>query len=255
MNRALAFAGRNAKELLRDPLSYLFCMGFPVVMLALMTVINAAIPPEANMTLFQISSLSPGNAVFGLSFVMLFGTLSVSRDRSGAFLTRLRSSPMTPADFLAGYGLPLLAVAAGQYGVNILCSLAIAGLTHAPLSFSGLLLGYVALLPIAVFLIALGILFGSLFSDKSAPPCCSILISLCGVMGGIWFDLGALPQESFLAVLCKILPFSHATNGARAAVAGDLAGMVSAIPVPALWAAAAVIGAILIFRWRLKEGK
>ena len=47
MNRVLAFAGRNLKELLRDPLSYIFCLGFPLVMLVIMSIVNQSIPPES----------------------------------------------------------------------------------------------------------------------------------------------------------------------------------------------------------------
>ena len=95
MKKVLAFSSRNFKELLRDPLSYIFCLGFPLIMLIIMSVINESIPPEANMTLFRIENLAGGIAVFGLSFVMLFTTLTVSKDRSGAFLVRLYATPAT----------------------------------------------------------------------------------------------------------------------------------------------------------------
>ena len=42
--RLTVFASRNGKELLRDPLSYLFCLGLPLMMLILMTIINGSIP-------------------------------------------------------------------------------------------------------------------------------------------------------------------------------------------------------------------
>ena len=60
MNRVLAFSGRNLKELLRDPLSYIFCLGFPLVMLVIMSIVNQSIPPEAGMTIFNIENLAGG---------------------------------------------------------------------------------------------------------------------------------------------------------------------------------------------------
>ena len=93
--RIKAFVERNIKELLRDPLSYLFCLGFPVVMLVLMTIINKSIPPQANMTVFRIDNLCAGITVFGLTFLMLFATLLTSKDRTSSFLMRLYASPMT----------------------------------------------------------------------------------------------------------------------------------------------------------------
>ena len=69
MNRILAFSGRNLKELLRDPLSYIFCLGFPLVMLVIMSIVNQSIPPEAGMTIFNIENLAGGIAMFGQSFI------------------------------------------------------------------------------------------------------------------------------------------------------------------------------------------
>ncbi len=70
--KAVVFAGRNAKELLRDPISYIFCLGFPLVMLAIMTVLNENIAAEANMVIFRIDYLSSRIAVLGLSVVMIY---------------------------------------------------------------------------------------------------------------------------------------------------------------------------------------
>ena len=106
-----AFASRNAKEILRDPLSYIFCLGFPVVMLVIMTIVNESIPPEAGMDIFNIDKLSPGVTVFGLTFVMLFTTILISKDRSTAFLARLCGAPMKSWEFLAGYILPVFVIA------------------------------------------------------------------------------------------------------------------------------------------------
>ncbi len=112
MNKISAFSVRNFKEIIRDPLSYIFCLGFPLVMLIVMTVINDGIPPQTGMTIFRIDNLAGGIAVFGLTFVMLFTCLNVAKDRSGAFLVRLYATPMRSEDFILGYVLPtsLLAV-------------------------------------------------------------------------------------------------------------------------------------------------
>ena len=42
--RALTFAKRTAKEILRDPLTLAFGLGFPVVLLLLLSAIQANIP-------------------------------------------------------------------------------------------------------------------------------------------------------------------------------------------------------------------
>lgn len=251
MKRAFLFAGRCLRELVREPLSYIFCIGFPLVMLALMTMVNSMIP-EGTMTLFNIDNLSAGIAVFALSFVMLFATLSVSKDRAGAFLTRLFSSPMTAFDFIAGYTLPLIAISIAQFAVTFLCGALIGLANGTPLSLGGIVLCCLSLLPIALFFIGIGILFGTLFGERAAPPCCSIIISICGVLGGIWFDTSIIPANNPLRIICDVLPFSHATNAARALIGGSGESVCVDLIVCAAWAAAAWLGAVLAFRMRMR---
>ena len=129
MNRTLAFADRNRKEILRDPLSYIFCLAFPLVMLAVMTLVNTSIPKESGMTVFRIDNLCVGIAVFGQTFVMLFTGLTVSKDRSGSFLIRMYATPMEPADFTMGYMLPMLVIALAQNVLIYLASLLISLIT------------------------------------------------------------------------------------------------------------------------------
>ena len=112
--KSLVFAKRVLKEITRDPLSYIFCLGFPMVMLVIMSVVDRSIPAQANMTVFHIENLGPGIAYFGLTFVMLFSSIQVSKDRTTALLLRLYASPMTPADYIIGYTLPVCLLALAQ---------------------------------------------------------------------------------------------------------------------------------------------
>ena len=254
MKRAFVFARRNLKELLRDPLSYIFCLGFPIVMLLIMTAINSMIP-EGAQDIFNIDKLAPGIAVFALSFIMLFAALSISKDRAGAFLTRLFATPMRAYEFTVGYILPLVIIALGQFAITYICAVIIGSITGVTLSIEGIILSCISLLPAAVFFISAGLFFGTLLSDKSAPPCSSILISLCGIMGGIWFDLNNVPDDNVFAIICRILPFSHATDAARAALSGDLSGIWIHIAICSAWAIALLIAAVLTFKWRMMSDK
>ena len=73
MKRTMVFAKRNLIEVYRDPLSWIFCIAFPIVMLIIMSIVNSAIPKEAGNTLFRIDNLAGGIAIFGQMFVMLYG--------------------------------------------------------------------------------------------------------------------------------------------------------------------------------------
>lgn len=138
--RAAAFAKRNLKELLRDPLTLFFGLGFPLVLLVLMNVIQRNVPVQ----IFALETLAPGIALFGLTFLALFSGLLLARDRTSAFLARLTASPMTAADFLLGYLLPLLPLAVGQSAI-CLGAAAVLGL---PLSWN-LLAVVLSLIPSA----------------------------------------------------------------------------------------------------------
>ena len=105
--RMLSYAKRTTKEILRDPLSLIFGLGFPVMLILILSAIQANIP----VSIFEIESLAPGMTIFGLSFMTLFSAQLISKDRESTFLQRLYASPMTAMDFILGYTLPILPLA------------------------------------------------------------------------------------------------------------------------------------------------
>ena len=250
MKRTAAFAVRNWKELVRDPWSYAFCLGFPLVMLLVMTLVNESIPAEAGMTLFQIENLSGGIAVFGLTFLMLFVCLTVSKDRGGAFLMRLYATPMTPTDFIAGYLLPTGALALAQVSITFAASLAIAAVQGVSLRPLGLLLALAALLPTIVLFLSLGLLFGTLFTEKAAPGLCSVVISFASFLGGVWFDVDSV--GGILKKICTALPFVHCVKAARLAASLTFEGIGLHLLITCAYAAAVAVLAVVVFRGKMR---
>jgi ABC-2 type transport system permease protein len=216
--RTLVFAKRNLTELLRDPLSYIFCLGFPAVMLLIMTVINKSIPAEAGLTVFRIDNLSGGIAVFGLSFIMLFSALLLSQDRTSAFLTRLYASPMKAAEFIGGYYLPVLLLAVLQSVITFALSFAAAAEENVDMNVVRTLLGVLCLIPTAVMFAGFGFLFGSLLSASAAPGLCSVIISAAGILGGIWMDMESIGGG--LRRVCLALPFYRSVRAVRSVMNG-----------------------------------
>ena len=159
MNRTMVFAKRNLMEMSRDVLSYIFCVGFPLIMMILMTLVNSGIPKKSGMDIFNIDNLTGGIIVFGHTFIMLFTALNVSKDRSGSFLIRLFSSPMKSSEFANGYILPNIIVALMQGILAIVSAMIVSLIIDFKLSVAGLLLGVVSAIPSAVFFIALGLIF------------------------------------------------------------------------------------------------
>ena len=102
--RMLTFAKRNVKEITRDPLTVIFGLGFPLILILLLSLIQANIP----VPLFEIEHLAPGVTVFGLSFMTLFSATLIAKDRQSSFLQRLYTTPMSALDFILGYTLPII---------------------------------------------------------------------------------------------------------------------------------------------------
>jgi ABC-2 type transport system permease protein len=237
--RLLAFAPRNRKELLRDPLNFAFGLGFPLVILLLLSAIQANIP----VSLFNIEKLAPGIAVFGLSFIALFSGTLIAKDRTTSFLVRLFASPLSASDFILGYALPLLPMAILQSTVCFVVSFFL-GL---PVNLN-VLLALVVLIPPAILYIGIGLLAGSLLTDKQVGVCGALLTNVSAWLSGTWFDLN-LVGGAFKRI-AYALPFAHAVDAAKAAIAGDYAAI-----LPNLWwviGYAAVIMAIAVIAFKRK---
>ncbi len=209
--RLTAFASRNTKEILRDPLNLAFGIGFPLVVLLLLSAIQANIP----VSLFKIEKLTPGIAVFGLSFFSSFSGMLIAKDRSSSLLIRLFASPLTSSDFILAYTLPLIPMAIAQ---SVICFLAavVLGLT---VNFN-VLLALMVLIPSSILYISIGLLAGSLLNDKQVGGICgALLINLSAWMSGAWFDLN-LVGGTFRAIAYG-LPFVHAVEATKAALSGN----------------------------------
>ena len=206
-----AFAKHCGKEILRDPINIGFGLGFPLVLLFLLSAMQANIP----VSLFELQTLTPGLCVFGLSFMTLFSATLIARDRESAFLQRLYTTPLTGLDFMAGYMLPMLPIVLGQSAICYLCA-AFLGL---PVNIN-ILYAIVGILPMAIFNISLGLLCGSIFGVKQVGGICgALLTNLSAWLSGVWFDLSLI--GGVFEAIAKWLPFSHAVEMEKALLAGD----------------------------------
>lgn len=248
--KSLIFASRNIKELMRDPLSWIFCLGFPIVMLIVMTLINESIPPEAGMTIFRIDNLAPGIAIFGLAFIMLFACLLISGDRKDAFLLRIFTSPMKSADYIIGYILPLIVLSIGQFIITIIAALIMGTIYDVSLNIGNMLFAIITSIPCVIMMIGFGIIFGTLFNKNAAPGLASIIITFSGMLGGIWMDIEAMGGT--LMDICNALPFYHAVKSARAAFAGNFETSLTESGIVLIWATVTIILSIVIFKRKMR---
>ena len=241
--RMLTFAGRNTKEILRDPLNLFFGLGFPLVLILLLSAIQASIP----VSLFEIQHLTPGITVFGLSFMTLFSATLLSKDRSSSLLRRLYTTPMTPTDFILGYTLPILPLSVAQSAVCYAVALPL-GLTPSV----GILYALLLILPVSLLFISMGLLFGSILTDKQVGGICgALLTNLSAWLSGIWFDLELVGGVFKRIAYC--LPFVHAVELERAALNGDPDGILPHLLWVLAYAAVILAAAILLFLRQMKR--
>ena len=241
--RMRTFAIRNTKEILRDPLNLAFGLGFPLILILLLSAIQANIP----VSMFEIAHLTPGITVFGLSFMSLFTATIIAKDRGSSLLQRLYTTPLTSLDFILGYTLPMIPISLAQGVICYIAAIALGLPVTAHILYAVLLL-----IPVALLYIGLGLLCGSVLTDKQAGGICgALLTNVSAWLSGIWFDL-ELVGGAFRKI-AYALPFVHAVEMERAVLAGNFAGI-----FPHLWwvlgyAAILFSAAVFLFLRQMKK--
>lgn len=241
--KLLTFSQRTAKEILRDPLNLGFGLGFPLVLIVLLSAIQANIP----VGLFEIQTLTPGITVFGLSFMTLFAATLIAKDRESALLQRLYTTPLTAVDFIFGYALPVLPIAVAQ---SLVCYL-VAILLGLPITIT-IIYAVLFIIPVSLFFIALGLLCGSILSVKQVGGICgALLTNLTAWLSGVWFDLSLLGDT--WKKVANLLPFVHAVELEKAVLNGNYGDIFPHIYWVLGYTAITVLFAVLFFLRQMKK--
>ena len=241
--KTVIFANRVMKEIRRDPISLFFGLVFPLILLLLLSAINSSIPVD----LFNISSLAPGIAVFGLSFMAVFTAQVVAKDRASSFLTRLFTTPMKSHNFILGYMLPLVVMSVIQVALCLFAALFL-GLDFSITIFAVILI----LIPMALIYIGIGLICGTLLSEKAAVGICgALLTNLSAWLSGVWFDLELV--GGVFKDIANVLPFVHAVEIGKAVLNGHYEDI-----FPHLWwvmgyAMIIVVISIIVFKKKTQE--
>ena len=245
VSRIYALSKRNAKEIVRDPLSLIFTFGLPLFMEVLFYLLFHKLTDQ-----FQMKYLAPGIVVFSQAFLALFTGQLIALDRSTSFLTRLYVSRAKPVEFLLSYALPILPLTLLQSVLFFV----VGGIFDTELFGAGMAFAILFGIFTSLFYIAMGILFGSVCSEKSIGGIASILVACQSLLSGMWFPIEGLGQG--MLNLMDALPFRNATQLVQNAALGF------GDPWVDLWrpflvllgyTLAAFIGAVLIFRRKMKQ--
>ena len=247
--RIAMFSMRNMKEILRDPINFFFGLGLPLILLALLSYINANIPPEANNPMFGIANLAPGLAMFGSVFMALFAGMLLAKDRTSSFLMRLFTSPMNAVDFLLGYTAPMLIMTAMQTTITIIA----ACLFGLPVTVNIFLA--IPLTGLTSFLfIGIGLLCGSLMSDKAVGGICgALLTNVAGWLSGVFIPIDLIGGG--FRIVTHILPFYHSVEAIKQALAGDYSAILPHVSIVLAYTIVIYLVAIFAFRRSMSGDK
>ena len=247
--RILLFAKRNTKEVLRDPINFFFGLGFPIILLVLLSIINDAIPPEAENPMFEIRNLAPGLAMFGSVFMALFSGMLLSKDRTSSFLMRLFTSPMTSVDFILGYTLPMLAMTIVQAAITLLT----AGAFGLEITINFLFAVIVTALTSLLF-VGTGLLFGSLMNDKAVGGICgALLTNVAGWLSGVFIPIDLIGGA--FKKITNILPFYHSVEAIKSTLSGNFGHAFSHLAVVMSYTIVIFVLAIIVFQRRMNGEK
>ena len=237
--RMLNFAKRNFKELIRDPLSLIFEIALPLFLLFIFQQFN--IPDE----IYSIENFTPSIILFGFAFITLFSSTLIAKDRTSSLLIRLGTSPMKSSDYILGYILSIIPIILIQNVLFFTLAMILG------LKFSiGIIYTILASLVISIFFISLGILIGSVTSEKGTGGIGSLIVQLVCFTSGMYFS-NEMVGKGF-AFLCKILPFESCLNIIKGVLNNNL-DLISTrnIIVFLVYAVVTLVVSIIVFKKKM----
>lgn len=235
MMRILTFTKRNFKEIIRDPLSIIFAILLPLFLLYIF--MQFKIPSEV----YSIENFTPGIIIFSLSFITMFTATLVAKDRSTSLTIRLGVSPMKGIDYILGYGLSVIPIVLIQsilfFAVAIILGL----------NFSvNIIYTILVVIPISVLFILLGILIGTITSEKSSSGVSSIIVQLVAFTSGMYFSTDMV--GSTFNTICKILPFKSVLNVTKGILNNNITNLKSSIVLINIYIIIIAVFAVALFK-------
>lgn len=238
--KMMTFAKRNFKELVRDPISLIFCIGLPLFLLIIFQ--QFKIPSSV----YSIENFAPSIIIFSFGFLSLFSGQLIARDRTTSLLTRLFVSPLSISDYIIGYIVALLPLAIIQCTLFILVA-----------SFYGMnltiysLLTILLMIPVAILFISLGLLIGFSCNDKQAPGVASIIIQLIAFTSGMWFDISIV--SGLFKLICNVLPFRYAVDLSRSIMSCSMGDILIPLLIILGYTILVLFVSSLIFKKKMKS--
>ena len=236
--RTLTFAQRNFKEIIRDPLSIIFAIILPLFLLYIFQ--QFKIPNEV----YSIENFTPGIIIFSLAFITMFTASLVAKDRTSSLTARLGVSPMKGTDYILGYTLAVVPLVLIQ-NILFFITAVILGL-----KFNiNVIYTILAVIPISMLFISLGILIGTITTEKSSSGVSSIVVQLVAFTSGMYFTTDMVGNT--FSTICHILPFESSLNITKGILNSSYNNILFSIVIVSIYTIIVVILAIVLFKRKM----
>ena len=233
--RTITFAKRNLKEIIRDPLSIIFSLILPLFLLYIFE--QFKIPNEV----YKIENFTPGIIIFSLSFITMFTASLVAKDRSTSLTTRLGVSPMKEIEYILGYALSVVPIVLLQNIIFFVAAI-ILGLKPS----INIIYTILAVLPISILFISLGILIGTITTEKSSSGVSSIVVQLVAFTSGMYFSTDMVGKT--FNTICKILPFQSTLDITKSILNRNCNNIIISILIVLLYTITTIGITIILFK-------
>lgn len=236
--RILTFANRNFKEIIRDPLSIIFAIILPLFLLYIFK--QFKIPNEV----YNIENFTPGIIIFSLSFITMFTASLVAKDRSTSLTTRLGVSPMKSIDYILGYSISVLPIVLIQNILFFITAMLLG------LNFSiNIIYTILVSIPISLLFISLGILIGTITTEKSSSGVSSIVVQLVAFTSGMYFSTDMVGNT--FSTICKILPFQSTLNITKSVLNNSYNNILTSTLIVVIYTIITIVLEIFLFKKKM----
>ena len=236
--RILTFAKRNYKEIIRDPLSIIFAIILPLFLLYIFQ--QFKIPNEV----YKIENFTPGIIIFSLSFITMFTSNLVAKDRSTSLTTRLGVSPMKEIDYILGYTLSVIPIVLIQTIIFFITAIILG------LRFNiNIIYTIIISLIVGLLYISLGILIGTITTEKSSSGVSSIIIQLVAFTSGMYFS-SDMVGDTF-SKICHILPFEGTLNIVKGVLNNNYNNLLTSIIIFIIYILIVTVLAVILFKKKM----
>ena len=236
--RILTFANRNFKEIIRDPLSIIFSIILPLFLLYIFE--QFKIPNEV----YNIENFTPGIIIFSLSFITMFTSSLVAKDRSTSLTTRLEVSPMKSIDYILGYSISVLPIVLIQNILFFMTAMLLG------LNFSiNIIYTILVSIPISLLFISLGILIGTITTEKSSSGVSSIVVQLVAFTSGMYFSTDMVGNT--FSTICKILPFQSTLNITKSVLNNSCNNILTSTLIVVIYTIITIVLEIFLFKKKM----